>query len=145
MRMAQSLTKPRPEYRNIHVTQIVSYRLPPAGMVSILHRVSGVLMFLLLPFVIWLFDVSVTSEVSYQRFTSAFSAGVGPFAAWFVKLVVLALIWAYLHHLIAGVRHLWMDATHSVSLQQGKSSAIFTLGASVLLTIVLGAKLFGLY
>jgi succinate dehydrogenase / fumarate reductase cytochrome b subunit len=143
--MAQSLTKPRREYRNIHVTQIVSYRLPPAGMVSILHRVSGVLMFLLLPFVIWLFDASVTSEISYERFTSVFSAGVGPLAGWFVKLVVLALIWAYLHHLIAGVRHLWMDMTHSVDLKQGKSSAIFTLASSVLLTIVLGAKLFGLY
>ena len=145
--MADTLTKkpPRPAYRNIHVTQIVSYRLPPAGIVSILHRVSGVLMFLLLPFVIWLFDVSVTSEVSYGRFTSAFTAGVGPFAGWFVKLVALALIWAYLHHLIAGVRHLWMDMTHSVSQAQGKSSAIVTLGASVLLTLVLGAKLFGLY
>lgn len=143
--MATSLTKPRREFRNIHVTQIVGYRLPPAGMVSILHRVSGVLMFLLLPFVIWLFDVSVTSELSYERFTSVFGAGIGPFAGWFVKLVVLALIWAYLHHLIAGVRHLWMDATHSVSLKQGKSSAIFTLAASVLLTVVLGAKLFGLY
>ena len=53
--------KPRPVYRNIHVTQIVSYRLPPAGMVSIGHRISGVMMFLLLPFVVWLFDVSLTS------------------------------------------------------------------------------------
>jgi succinate dehydrogenase / fumarate reductase cytochrome b subunit len=144
--MADTLSKPpRPVYRNIHVTQIVSYRLPPAGIVSILHRVSGVLMFLLLPFVIWLFDASVTSEISYERFTSVFSAGVGPFAGWFVKLVVLALIWAYLHHLIAGVRHLWMDMTHSVSKAQGKSSAIVTLVASVLLTVVLGAKLFGAY
>ena len=48
--------KVRPVYRNIHVTQLASYRLPPAGWVSILHRISGALMFLLLPFAIWMFD-----------------------------------------------------------------------------------------
>ena len=135
----------RPVYRNIHVSQIVSYRLPPAGVVSILHRISGALLFLLLPFVIWLFDTSVTSEVSYDSFTSAFAAGLGPAPGWFVKLVVLALLWAYLHHFIAGVRHLWMDATHSVTKEQGRSSAIVTLVLGVLLTVALGAKLFGLY
>jgi succinate dehydrogenase / fumarate reductase, cytochrome b subunit len=131
----------KPVYRNIHVTQILSYRLPPAGIVSILHRISGALMFLLLPFVIWLFDVSVT----YERFTSAFAAGLGPLPAWAVKLVVLGLIWAYLHHFIAGVRHLWMDAAHSVTKAQGQNSAVATLVLSVLLTLACGAKLFGLY
>ncbi len=141
--MADTTQRPkRPVYRNIHVTQLPSYRLPPAGWVSILHRISGVLMFLLLPFVIWLFDVSLTSEVSYERFTSTFVAGAGPLPGWFMKLVVLALIWAFLHHLIAGVRHLWMDITHSVSLQQGRVSALVTLGLSGLLTLVLGARLF---
>jgi succinate dehydrogenase / fumarate reductase cytochrome b subunit len=132
----------RPVYRNIHVTQIVGYHLPPAGIVSILHRVSGALMFLLLPFVIWLFDVSLTSEISYERFTSAFVAGVGFLPGWFMKLVALALIWAYLMHFIAGVRHLWMDMTHSVSMVQGQYSAWVTLGASGVLTIALGLKLF---
>ena len=135
----------RPVYRNIHVSQILSYRLPPAGVVSILHRISGAVMFLLLPFVVWLFDVSLSSEISYERFTSAFVAGIGPVPAVIVKLVVLALMWAYLHHFIAGVRHLWMDATHSVTKEQGHSSAIVTLALSVLLTVALGAKLFGLY
>ena len=132
-------------HRNIHVTQILSYRLPPAGVVSILHRVSGALMFLLLPFVIWLFDNSVSSEASYETFSSAFIAGIGFLPGWFVKLVVLALIWAYLHHAIAGVRHLWMDATHSVTKAQGHSTAVATLALSVILTLALGAKLFGLY
>ncbi|MFN6061228.1 MAG: succinate dehydrogenase, cytochrome b556 subunit, partial [Burkholderiales bacterium] len=58
---------------------------------------------------------------------------------------LLALIWAYLHHLIAGLRHLYMDATHSVSREFGRSSAVATLALSVGLTVVLGAKLFGLY
>ena len=137
--------KPGAVYRNIHVSQILSYRLPPAGVVSILHRVSGALMFVLLPFVIWLFDQSVTSEVSFEVFASAFVAGIGFVPGWFVKLVVLALIWAYLHHAIAGVRHLWMDATHSVTKEQGHSTAIATLALSVVLTLALGAKLFGLY
>jgi len=135
----------RPVYRNIHVSQILSYRLPPAGVVSILHRISGAVMFLLLPFVVWLFDVSLSSEISYERFTSAFVAGIGPVPAGLIKLVVLGLIWAYLHHFIAGVRHLWMDATHSVTKAQGHSSATVTLALSVLLTLALGAKLFGLY
>lgn len=139
--MADTL-KQRPQYRNIHVSQIVAYRLPPAGIVSILHRVSGVLMFLLMPFIIWMFDTSVTSEVSYDVFRSAFAAGVGFIPGWFLKLVVLALIWAYLHHLIAGIRHLWMDATHAVTKEFGHSSAIVTLALSVLLTLALGLKLF---
>ena len=138
--------KPRPEFRNINIFSDVStYRMPVAALVSILHRVSGALMFVLLPFIIWLFDKSVSSEISFGQFTSAFTAGLGPFAGWFVKLVVLALIWAYLHHLIAGVRHLYMDATHSVTKEFGKVSAIVTLALSILLTVVLGAKLFGLY
>lgn len=138
-------TKARPIYRNIHVTEIMKYRLPPAGIVSILHRVSGVLMFVLMPFIIWMFDRSLTSEISYDEFTSAFVAGAGFFPGWFIKLVVLALIWAYLHHLIAGVRHLWMDIFHAVSKEQGRSSAVVTLAVSLLLTVVLAAKLFGLY
>lgn len=139
--MAETLRQ-RPVHRNIHISQIVSYRLPPAGIVSILHRVSGVLMFLLLPFVIWLFDTSVTSEISYGRYAAVFTAGVGFVPGWFMKLVALALIWAYLHHLIAGLRHLWMDATHAVSKSFGHNSAVATLALSVLLTLALGAKLF---
>jgi succinate dehydrogenase / fumarate reductase cytochrome b subunit len=137
--------KERPVYRNIHVSEIVRYRMPPAAIVSILHRISGALMFLLLPFVIWLFDNSLSSEISFDRFASAFSSGIGVLPGWFIKLVCLGLIWAYLHHFIAGVRHLWMDMTHSVSKEQGHSSAIVTLGSSLLLTVVLGAKLFGLF
>ncbi len=137
--------KTRPIYTNIHITQIVGYRLPLAGKVSILHRVSAVLMFLLLPFVVWMLDSSLTSQISYDSFTNVFAAGFGVIPAWFVKLVTLGLLWAYLHHFIAGVRHLWMDATHSVSKAQGHSSAVVTLALSVALTLVLGAKLFGLY
>lgn len=141
------LAKKRPEYRNINIFHDVrTYRLPLAGWVSILHRVSGMIMFLLLPFVIWMFDTSVSSDISFGKFTSAFTAGLGFVPGWFVKLVALALIWAYLHHLIAGLRHVWMDVSHAaVSKEFGKSSAIVTLVASIGLTVILGAKLFGLY
>jgi len=123
----------------------VRYRLPVAALVSILHRASGAIMFVLLPFVIWMFDVSVTSEISFERFASAFGVGLGFVPGWLLKVVVLGLIWAFLHHFIAGVRHLWMDMTHSVSKAQGHSSAVITLISSLTLTVVLGAKLFGLY
>jgi succinate dehydrogenase / fumarate reductase cytochrome b subunit len=139
--MADTL-KQRPQFRNIHVSQIVAYRLPVAGIVSILHRISGVLMFLLMPFIIWMFDASVSSEVSYGQFQAAFGAGVGFLPGWFLKLVALAIIWAYLHHLIAGVRHLWMDATHAVTREFGRTSAIVTLAISVLLTLALAYRLF---
>lgn len=142
--MADTL-KERPEFRNIHITQIKDYRLPPAGYVSILHRVSGAILFLLLPFIVWLFDVSLTSEISYERFTSVFVAGAGFLPGWFVKLVTLGIIWGYLHHFIAGVRHLYMDATHSVTKEFGRSSAIVTLVLGFGLTAILGAKLFGLF
>jgi succinate dehydrogenase / fumarate reductase cytochrome b subunit len=129
----------------MRLVDALQYRLPLAGVVSILHRASGLMMFALLPLIIWFFDVSLTSEITYERFTSAFEAGIGFVPGLLVKVVVLGLIWAYLHHFIAGVRHLWMDATHSVTKEFGRQSAVVTLAASVVLTLVLGAKLFGFY
>ncbi len=136
----------RPEFRNINAfTDLPTYRLPPAGWVSILHRISGAVMFLLLPLIIWMFDTSVSSEISFAKFKYAFNVGLGFVPGWFMKLVALALIWAYLHHLIAGIRHIYMDVQHAVSKEFGRSSALATLGLSIALTLVLGAKLFGLY
>lgn len=140
------LAKKRPEFRNINaLTDLPSYRLPAAGIVSILHRISGLIMFLLLPLIVWMFDTSVSSEISFAKFSAAFNIGLGFVPAVLVKVVVLGLIWAYLHHLIAGVRHVYMDVCHAVSKEFGKSSAIVTLVLSLGLTAALGAKLFGLY
>ena len=140
------LARKRPEFRNINaLSDLPGYRLPAAGIVSILHRISGALMFLLMPFIIWLFDTSVTSEISFARFTSVFNNGAAFLPGWFIKLVALALIWAYLHHFIAGLRHLYMDVCHAVSKEFGKFSAVTTLVLSLGLTAVLGAKLFGIY
>jgi succinate dehydrogenase / fumarate reductase cytochrome b subunit len=140
------LARKRPEFRNINALKdLPSYRLPVAGIVSILHRISGFLMFLLMPLIIWMFDSSISSEISFAKFSAALNIGIGFVPGWFMKLVVLALIWAYLHHFIAGLRHLYMDMFHAVTQEFGKSSAIVTLILSVGLTVVLGAKLFGLY
>lgn len=144
--LASSARPKRPEFRNINaLSDLPSYRLPPAGIVSILHRISGAILFVLMPFIIWMFDTSVSSEFSFLRFTSLFNAGIGGVPGWFFKLVALAITWSYLHHFIAGLRHLWMDMTHSVSKEFGRSSAWVTLGLGTLLTLVLAAKLFGLY
>ncbi|MPM52025.1 Succinate dehydrogenase cytochrome b556 subunit [bioreactor metagenome] len=135
--------KKRPEFRNINVFQdLPTYRLPAAGVLSILHRVSGMIMFFLLPFIIWMFDKSLSSEISYGDFTSVFNGQFG----WLAKLVCLALIWGYLHHFCAGVRHLAMDMNHHiVNKEFGKTSALACFAISLVLTVVLGAKLFGLF
>jgi len=147
--MTSSLSKAprvRPEFRNINALRdLPTYRLPAAGWVSILHRVSGALLFILLPFIIWMFDTSVSSEYSFARFTALFKIGALGLPGFFYKLVALALIWAFLHHLVAGVRHLIMDAAHAVSKEFGKTSAIVTLALSLSLTLLLGAKVFNFY
>src|ERR1700712_5609000 len=102
-RSMSDLTRPaRPISRNININQIVAYRLPAAGVVSILHRISGFLLFLLLPFVLYLFDRSLTSVGTFNAF-KAFTSH------WYVKVVILVLIWSYLQHFVAGIRHLFMD------------------------------------
>lgn len=140
-------SRKRPVFRNINVFHdVITYRLPAAALVSILHRISGLLLFVFLPFIIWIFDTSITSELSFARLTEAFGSGIGMFPGWFLKLIALALIWAFLHHFFAGLRHLRMDTSHAaVSLKNGRTTAIATLVISLALTLLLGAKLFGLY
>lgn len=141
-------TKPhRPEFRNINAFKdLTTYRMAPAAWVSILHRASGAIMFVLLPFIIWMFDTSVSSEISFAKFTSLFRNGAGFAPGWFFKLIALAIIWAYLQHLLAGLRHLFMDMNHDRATKEfGKSSALVVLALSLGLTFVLALKLFGAY
>lgn len=136
--MAEAVKKARPEFRNIGLGDIARYRLPWAGKVSILHRASGALMFLLLPFVLYLFEQSITSEISFAKFTALLSNG-------FAKVVVLALIWGYLHHFCAGIRYLLLDLHLGIDKATSAKSAVSVLIVSLLLTVVFGAKLFGLF
>ncbi len=133
------LTRPtRPIHRNIHISQIVGYRLPAAALVSILHRVSGALMFVLLPFVLYLFDKSLTSTLSFETFKAVTSN-------WFAKLVILALIWAFLHHFVAGIRHLVMDMHIGVEKDAGRQTAVAVLAISLVLWFAFALKLFGAF
>ncbi|HXE22103.1 MAG TPA: succinate dehydrogenase, cytochrome b556 subunit [Rhodoferax sp.] len=145
--LAPPVRPQRPEFRNISAFKdLTTYRMPLAALVSILHRISGAIMFLLLPFIIWMFDTSVSSEISFDRFKSVFNEGAGDVPGWLIKLVALLLLWAFLHHFIAGLRHLWADVHHgALSKQFGRKSAATTLVLSIALLLILGAKLFGLY
>jgi succinate dehydrogenase / fumarate reductase, cytochrome b subunit len=138
------LARKRPEFRNINAFKdLPSYRWPAAAIVSGMHRISGVLMFVLLPLVMWLFDKSVSSEISFARMRSVLNTGAGGIV---LKLVVLALIWAYLTHFLAGLRHVWSDVSHAaVGKQRGSTTAKVVMVLSLVLTVILGAKLFGLY
>ncbi|SMG61637.1 succinate dehydrogenase, cytochrome b556 subunit [Paraburkholderia susongensis] len=138
--MAEAVKKPRPEFRNIGIGQILTaYRLPLAGRVSILHRVSGALLFVFLPFLLYLFDQSLTSELSFDVFKGFLSNII-------VKLITLVLAWAFLFHFCAGIRHLVMDTNHdAVSKEKGKSTSVVVIVVSSLLTIAFAAKLFGAF
>lgn len=93
-------------------------------------------MVVLLPFILYLFDLSITSEISF-----AYLAGFA--SHWFVKLLILALSWAYLHHFCAGVRHLAMDMHMGLSKESAGKSARSVLFVSVPLAVLVAFKLFG--
>ncbi|MCW3688161.1 succinate dehydrogenase, cytochrome b556 subunit [Burkholderia cenocepacia] len=138
--MTDAVRKPRPEYRNIGFGDItMKYRMPLAAILSILHRVSGALLFLFLPFLLFLFDQSLTSELSFEIFKAFLSNIV-------VKLIVLALSWAFFHHFCAGIRHLLMDVNHdAVTKEGGKRTAVVVFVVSIALTIAMALKLFGAF
>jgi len=129
-------SRKRPEFRNIHVTQIVAYRLPAPGMVSIMHRISGALMFLLLGWVLWLLELSLASELSFVRLKELASF-------WWVKLIVLALAWSLLHHLAAGIRYLLLDLHLGVEKPSAVRSALAVYAVSLPLTLLVALRLFG--
>jgi succinate dehydrogenase / fumarate reductase cytochrome b subunit len=119
----------RVQFRNIHVSQILAYRLPPPGLVSIFHRISGAAMFLLLPLVLWLFELSLTSEGTFGRL----KAFVGhPLA----KLVLAGLLWALLHHMVAGIRFLLLDLHMGITRDAARKSALAVFAISLPLTLV---------
>lgn len=128
----------RPEFRNIHVTQIVKYRMPMPAMVSIMHRISGAALFLALPFLLWMFDLSLISEGTFDRMALATSG-------WFVKLVLLFLVWAFLHHLVAGIRYLVLDLLVGLEREQARKNALAVFAVSLPLALVAALKLFGAF
>ena len=129
----------RREFRNIGIGDITRYRMPMAAIVSILHRISGALMFLVgIPVLLWLFQSSLRSEVSFERYLSAVSS----FPA---RLVLLVLLWALIHHLLAGIRFLLLDMHIGIDKPRSAASAKVVLIASVVLTLLVALRLFGAF
>jgi succinate dehydrogenase / fumarate reductase cytochrome b subunit len=128
----------RPQFRNLGLAQLRTYRLPTAGLVSILHRVSGVLLFVMLPVLLRMFELSLKTESTYERFRMAASNVV-------VKLVLLAVIWAILHHLVAGIRYLALDLHIGIAKEPARKSALLVLAVSLALTLLVGLWLFGVF
>jgi succinate dehydrogenase / fumarate reductase cytochrome b subunit len=134
--MPETITKKRPEFRNIHVTQIIGYRLPLAGIMSILHRISGALMFLLLPLVVWLLDKSLTSELSYAELLEFVDSVPA-------KLVLCAVAWAFIHHFWGGIRHLVNDVHIGISREASPKMASAFMVLSMLSSLLAFLAIFG--
>ena len=126
----------RPEFRNIGIGDILSYRMPLAATVSILHRISGALMFVLLPLVLWAFHLSLSSA-------QGFAEVAGVLGSWPMRVVALVLLWGLAHHLCAGLRHLASDiCPRMVSKEAGRRSAVSVLVVSLLATAAFAVYLF---
>ena len=128
------VTKQRPKF--LTLTEI---RLPLAGIASILHRASGAGMFLMLPLLIWLLQLSLGTT---PESAASFKAVADNF---FVRLILLGLIWAFLHHFCMGIRLLFIDLHIGVEKQQSRTSAQAVFAVSLALTLIFGLKLFGVY
>lgn len=127
------LARKRPKYLNL-----VQIRLPLAGFASILHRVSGIGLFLLLPLLIWLFDLSLASAESFGRFLAIVGHPL-------VKLILLGLLWAFLHHLCMGIRILLLDVHVGIDKAAARRSALVVMAVSLALTALLGGNLLGVF
>ncbi|MBI1906293.1 MAG: succinate dehydrogenase, cytochrome b556 subunit [Rhodocyclales bacterium] len=120
--------KERPKHLALHLI-----RLPLPGIVSILHRISGAGLFLMLPFLLYLFDLSL-SENTFAEYKSWVSNPL-------IKLVLFGLLWSYLHHFCAGIRFLLLDLHVAGDLEPARKTSRIVLGVSLALTVVIGVML----
>jgi succinate dehydrogenase / fumarate reductase cytochrome b subunit len=123
------MNKKRPKHLALH-----KIKLPLPGFVSILHRVSGIFLFLFLPLLLWTLQASMRSIETYTQLVNLLQH---PFS----KLVLLGLIWAFLHHFCAGIRYLAIDLHIVSSLAGARASSWWVMGSSLLLTIMIGGWL----
>ena len=124
-----TMAKTRPKHLNL-----MEIRLPLPAFVSILHRISGAVLFLMIPLILCLLASSLESAQSFATFKS----WIGHPA---VKLVLVGILWAYMHHLCAGVRHLAMDLNLGLELPSARAASVAVLVVSILLTVIIGALL----
>ena len=126
------MTKPRPKFLALQ-----EIRLPLAGYVSILHRVSGAGLFLMLPLLIWLLQLSLaTTPGGKATFATVASNGL-------VQLVLFGLCWAYLHHFCAGIRFLLLDLHIGIEKESSRKSAVVVMAISLSLTLLVAFKFLG--
>jgi succinate dehydrogenase / fumarate reductase cytochrome b subunit len=124
------VAKPRPVYLNLF-----AIRMPLPAVVSILHRASGALLFALgIPLALCAVQSALASPEAWEQMRVTLAS---PLA----KLVVVVLAWAFIHHLLAGIRHLLMDAHVGVELSGARRSAALTMVLSVVLTIAIAVRL----
>ncbi|MSQ49197.1 MAG: succinate dehydrogenase, cytochrome b556 subunit [Betaproteobacteria bacterium] len=123
----------RPKYLNLRAL-IFEIRLPLPGWISILHRLSGALLFVALVWLLWLLDRSLASEAAFNQVKQY--AGLWP-----VKLSLLVLVWAYCHHFCAGIRYLFLDLDMGLDLATARLTSWIVLGLSLMLTVLLGWQL----
>ena len=127
--MAEMTIKKRP--KNLDLTTI---RLPLPGILSIIHRVSGAGIFLLLPALLWLLQSSLASAESYALASDLVANPL-------VKLVLFGLIWLYLHHVCAGIRYLLLDLHRGIDLESARRSSKIVFAVSIALTLYVGGAL----
>ncbi len=113
---------------------LTTMHFPVMAVVSILHRISGILLFLYVPFILWLFDQSLSSSTHFLNIQAAFYE---PLMKWLIWLFFAALF----YHLVAGIRHLCMDFGIGESLKGGRTGAQFTIGLTIILTLLAGVWL----
>jgi len=123
------MNKKRPKYLALH-----QIKLPLPGIVSILHRVSGLLLFCALPLLLLMLQYSLRSIETYTQLTEVLSHP-------FIKLMLIGLLWAFLHHFCAGIRYLVIDLDYGVRLAQARASSKWVIFVSLALTVLLGVKL----
>jgi len=123
------LTKQRPKFLNL-----MAIKLPLPGVASILHRVSGIGLFLMLPLLIWMLDLSLKSADTYNTLVTVAGHPL-------VKLILIGLLWAFLHHFCMGIRILLIDVHVGVEKAAARKSTVAVLAVSLLMTVILGAKL----
>jgi len=123
------MNKKRPKHLALH-----KIKLPLPGFVSILHRVSGLFLFLSLPLLLWMLYASLRSIETYTRLLEILHHPLS-------KLALIGLIWSFLHHFCAGIRYLALDLHMGVSLAQARSSSKWVMGVSLILTALTGGWL----
>jgi succinate dehydrogenase cytochrome b subunit len=130
---AATTNKQRPKYLSLQAI-LFEIRLPLAGWVSILHRVSGILLFVSGIWLLFLLDRSLSSAAGFASIQHYLSFSL-------VKLSLLVLVWAYCHHLCAGIRFVLLDLHKGVDKASARRSSIAVLIVSLALTAFFGARL----